>query len=110
MTVHHCECGAKWDDDNDTHNCPLAPKKSKKKGKKKVEPEPDEPDLREDLRGQADQIHDLLEIYASMTYEEIGQKLNPPVSPKRASRLIGQMIRDGVDLVREGVPRKVSLA
>ncbi len=83
-------------------------KKSKPKAKSKLKPEP-EPDLREDLRGQADQIHDLLEIYGSLTYAEIGEMLNPPISEKRTSRLIGQMIRDGVELKREGKPRKVSL-
>jgi len=88
--------------------------KAKPKPKPKPEPGPEEdpvpePDLREDLRGQSDQIHDLLEIYGSLTYDRIGELLDPPVSPKRASRIIGQMIRDGVELKREGTPRKVSL-
>ena len=66
-----------------------------------------EEDLREDLKGQSDQIHDLLEKYGPMTYDEIGIELN--VSPKRASNIVGTMIRDGVGLKREGKPRKVSL-
>ncbi len=81
--------------------------KAKPKSKPKSEPEPD---LREDLKGQSDQIHDLLEIYGNLTYDRIAELLDPPVSPTRASRLIGQMIRDGVELKREGTPRKVSLA
>ena len=68
-----------------------------------------EPDLREDLKGQSDQIHDLLEEYGSLTYAGIGEMLDPPVTPTRASRLVGQMIRDGVELKREGSPRTVSL-
>ena len=83
--------------------------KPKVKPKAKPEPEPDEPDLREDLKGQSDQIHDLLEEYGSLTYAGIGEMLDPPVTPTRASRLVGQMIRDGVELKREGSPRKVSL-
>lgn len=72
------------------------------------EPEPEvEEDLREDLKGQSDQIHDLLEELGSMTYAEIGIEIN--VSPKRAARLISQMVRDGVKLKREGKPRKVSI-
>ncbi len=73
-----------------------------------TKPEP-EPDLREDLKGQADQIHDILEDVGPLTYTEISKKLDPPVSAHRASRLIGQMIRDGVELKREGSPRKVSI-
>lgn len=70
----------------------------------------DEDDSREDLVGQSDQIHDLLEkIKEPLTYPELGQLLDPPVSPKRAARLVSQMIRDGVELKREGTPRKVSL-
>ena len=90
--------------------------KPKAKPKSKPEPEPGpeedpvpEPDLREDLKGQSDQIHDILENVAPLTYEDLGGRLNPPVSGKRASRIIGQMIRDGVELKREGTPRKVSL-
>ncbi len=82
-----------------------------------VEPEPEvepeveevEEDLREDLKGQADQIHDILEDVGSLTYEKLGNMLEPPVSANRASKLVGQMIRDGVELKREGSPRKVSL-
>ena len=66
-------------------------------------------DLREDLVGQADQIHDILEKSGPLTYAEISKKLDPPVSAKRAARLIGQMIRDGVELKREGSPREVSI-
>ena len=78
----------------------------------KPEPGPkEEDDLREDLVGQADQIHDILEKSANpLTYEELGQLLDPPVSPKRAARLVSQMVRDGVELKREGTPRKVSIA
>lgn len=79
-----------------------------------IEPEPEpeeveeaEEDLREDLKGQADQIHDLIEESGPMTYAEIGEKLF--VSPKRASNIVSVMIRDGVELKREGSPRKVSL-
>ncbi len=75
-----------------------------------IEPEPEpeiEEDLREDLQGQSDQIHDLLEEKGPLTYPEIGKALG--ISPTRASRLVGQMIRDGVELKREGSPRKVSL-
>ena len=68
-----------------------------------------EEDLREDLKGQADQIHDLLEEFGPLTYNEIGQMIVPTVSDKRAARLISQMIRDGVELKREGSPRKVSI-
>ena len=87
--------------------------KAKPKPKPKPEPGPEEdpvpePDLREDLKGQSDQIHDLLEEHGAMTYHDIGNALG--VSPKRASRIVGQMIRDGVELKREGTPRKVSLA
>ena len=89
--------------------------KAKPKPKPKPEPGPEEdpipePDLREDLKGQSDQIHDILEKSKPLTYEQIGKKLDPPISEKRASRIIGQMIRDGVELKREGTPRKVSLA
>ena len=71
----------------------------------------DEKDQREDLGGQADQIHDLLEkIKEPLTYPELGKMLDPPVSAKRAARLVSQMIRDGVELRREGTPRKVSIA
>ena len=73
------------------------------------EPEPEE-DLREDLVGQADQIHDILEKFGPLTYKEVAEKLDPSVSWKRASRLVSQMIRDGVELKREGSPRKVSIA
>ena len=80
-----------------------------------IEPEKDksllvsfpEPNLREDLKGQADLIHDLIEESGPMTYAEIGEKLF--VSPKRASNNVSVMIRDGVELKREGSPRKVSL-
>ena len=73
-----------------------------------VEPEPEpEEDLREDLQGQSDQIHDLLEELGPLTYKELAEKLG--VSPKRASNIVGTMIRDGVELKREGKPRKVSL-
>ena len=75
-----------------------------------IEPESEpevEEDLREDLKGQADQIHDLIEESGPLTYAEIGEKLF--VSPKRASNIISTMIRDGVELKREGSPRKVSL-
>ena len=74
------------------------------------EPEPEDEDLREDLVGQADQIHDILELMGPLTYEELGRGLDPPVSPKRAARLVSQMVRDGVELKREGSPRKVSIA
>lgn len=67
-----------------------------------------EPNLREDLGGQADQIHDLLEEHGPMTYKELAEKLD--VSPKRASNIVSVMIRDGVELKREGKPRKVSIA
>ena len=80
--------------------------KAKPKPKPKPEPKP-EPDLREDLKGQSDEIHDILEKVGPLTYEEIGKGLG--ITPKRASRLVGQMIRDGVELKREGSPRKVSL-
>lgn len=74
-----------------------------------IQPEPE--DLREDLKGQSDQIHDILEKSKKpLTYKQIGKKLDPSVNPKRASRIIGQMIRDGVELKREGKPRKVSIA
>ncbi len=74
------------------------------------EPEPEiEEDLREDLRGQADQIHDILEDVGSLTYEELGNMLEPPVKAKRASNIVSTMIRDGVELKREGSPRKVSI-
>ncbi len=76
--------------------------------KPEVEPEPEvEEDLREDLKGQADLIHDLLEEKGPLTYPEIGKALS--VSPKRASNIVSVMIRDGVELKREGSPRKVSL-
>ena len=94
-------------------DCEPKPKaKPKPKPKPKPEPGPEEdpvpePDLREDLKGQSDQIHDLLERHGAMSYDDIGLALG--VSPKRASRLVGQMIRDGVELKREGSPRKVSL-
>ena len=75
-----------------------------------VEPFAEE-DLREDLKGQSDQIHDILEKSTNpLTYEELGQLLDNPVSADRASRLVSQMIRDGVELKREGSPRKVSIA
>ena len=66
-------------------------------------------DLREDLKGQSDQIHDILEKSKPLTYDQIAINMYPPVSEKRVSRLVGQMIRDGVELKREGSPRKVSL-
>ncbi len=80
-----------------------------------IEPESEEvaeieEDLREDLKGQADQIHDILEDVGSLPYKELGEMLEPPVSPKRVARLVSQMVRDGVELKREGSPRKVSLA
>lgn len=80
--------------------------KSEPKPKPKAKPEP-ELDLREDLKGQSDQIHDLLEEKGPLTYDEIGKALD--ISPTRASRLVGQMIQNGVELTREGSPRKVSL-
>ena len=69
--------------------------------------ENEDEDLREDLKGQSDQIHDLLEKFGPLTYKELAEKLD--VSPKRASNIVGTMIRDGVELKREGSPRKVSL-
>lgn len=66
-----------------------------------------EEDLREDLKGQADIIHDLLETYGPMTYERIAKLIG--VSPKRASNIVSVMIRDGVELKREGSPRTVSI-
>lgn len=109
MGVKHCQkCGARWDDVDSTHDCPDTPKKSEKKDK--TESEDEEEDLREDLKGQADQIHDLLETSEPLTYEEIGHHLDPQVSADRASRLVSQMIRDGVELKREGSPRKVSIS
>ena len=72
------------------------------------EPEIEE-DLREDLKGQSDQIHDILEDVGPLTYEALGNMIEPPISPKRAARLVSQMIRDGVKLKREGKPRKVSI-
>ena len=68
-----------------------------------------EEDSREDLVGQADQIHDLLEEFGALTYPELGKKLKPPVSAKRAARLVSQMCRDGIELIREGSPRKVRI-
>ena len=80
------------------------------KAKPKAKPAPEEPDLREDLKGQSDQIHDILEkSNHPLSYEQIGKNMYPPVNEKRAARIIGQMIRDGVELKREGSPRKVSL-
>ena len=67
----------------------------------------DTEDLREDLKGQADLIHDLLEEKGPLTYAEIGEAIG--VRPKRASNIISVMIRDGVELKREGSPRKVSI-
>lgn len=64
-------------------------------------------DLREDLKSQADLIHDLLEEKGPMTYEEIGKALG--ISKKRASNIVSNMIRDGVELKREGKPRKVTI-
>lgn len=102
------KCGEMYPEDFGACLCVLeAADKAEKKAKKKtVIPEPD---LREDLRGQADQIHDILEDIGPLSYEELGDMLEPPVSPKRAARLVSQMIRDGVELKREGSPRKVSI-
>lgn len=71
------------------------------------EPEDEQEDLREDLRGQADQIHDLLEEKGPLSYEEIGEAIG--VSAKRATNIVSNMVRDGVELKREGMPRKVSI-
>ena len=106
------KCGKEWPDDENRCRASYGQpaRKCDTATIEYIEPKPGpEPDSREDLRGQADQIHDILEKSKPLTYEQIGKNLYPPISPKRASRIIGQMIRDGVELKREGTPRKVSL-
>ncbi len=62
-----------------------------------------------DLKGRADQIHDALEEFGPLTYAELAEKLDPPVDSKRITRLLSQMIRDGIKLKRFGKPRQVRL-
>jgi len=69
-----------------------------------VEPEP-EKEL--PFKGRAGQIIDILMESSPLTYNELAEKMG--VTYKRAARLISQMVRDGVNLKREGKPRKVSL-
>ena len=59
------------------------------------------------IKGRAGEIIDLIKDKGPMTYNQIGDALN--LSYKRIVRLVSQMVRDGISLLREGKPRKVRI-
>lgn len=69
-----------------------------------------EPELKEDedgIIGRAGQIVDLIKSQGPMTYKQLAEKMG--VTPKRVTRLVSQMFRDGLDIKRVGNPRRVYL-
>lgn len=65
------------------------------------------PEAKPEFRGRADEIIDALTKFGPMAYKELAEELG--LTYKRIVRLVSQMGRDGVNLKREGRPRKVSL-
>lgn len=79
------------------------------KTEKIIEPVP-ESEIKEDedgILGRAGEIVDLVTDKGPLTYKDIASELG--LSYKRIVRLVSQMVRDGIDLKREGRPRKISL-
>lgn len=51
----------------------------------------------------------VLEKTGPLTYEELRNELRPPVTYKRVTALVSEMIRDGIPLRRDGKPVRVGL-
>jgi hypothetical protein len=58
----------------------------------------------------AGEVLGVLERSGPLSYEELRSELIPPVTYKRITALVSEMIRDGIPLIREGKPVRVSLA
>jgi len=102
-------CGTKYP--NDAPRCCAFDRGCRAYTVEYIEPEPvEKKEVIEDedgIIGRAGQIIDLITSQGPMTYNQIGDTLS--LSYKRVVRLVSQMVRDGIDLKREGRPRKVSL-
>ena len=57
----------------------------------------------------AGEVLGVLERSGPLSYEELRMELIPPVTYKRITALVSEMIRDGIPLIREGKPVRVSL-
>jgi hypothetical protein len=57
----------------------------------------------------AGEVLGVLERSGPLSYEELRMELIPPVTYKRVTALVSEMIRDGIPLIREGKPVRVSL-
>lgn len=62
-----------------------------------------------DRKRRAREVLAVLESCGPLTYEELRRELKPTITYKRVTALVSEMIRDGVPLVRQGKPVKVSL-
>jgi hypothetical protein len=57
----------------------------------------------------AGEVLGVLERSGPLSYEELRMELIPPITYKRVTALVSEMIRDGIPLIREGKPVRVSL-
>ena len=57
----------------------------------------------------AGEVLGVLERSGPLSYEELRMELIPPVTYKRITALVCEMIRDGIPLIRKGKPVRVSL-
>ena len=62
-----------------------------------------------DKKRRAREVLAVLERRGPLTYEELRKELKPEVTYNRVTALVSEMIRDGVPLLREGKPVRVSL-
>ena len=70
--------------------------------------EPPDLDIDSDgILGRAGEIMDLVTAKGPLTYKQLAKELDLPY--KRIVRLVSQMVRDGIDITRDGKPRTVSL-